>query len=72
MRVTTIGLDPAKTVFQVHDADGRGRVVFRKRLTGSKLLAFFANLPMCVVGMEASAGPIIGRGNFEGSAMRCG
>ena len=56
MQVTTIGLDLAKSIFQAHGADGRGRVVFRKRLTRGKVLAFFANLPACLVGMEACAG----------------
>jgi transposase len=56
MQVTTIGLDLAKNVFQVHGVDGRGRVVLRKRLSRSRLLGFFANLPRCVIGMEACGG----------------
>ena len=56
MQVTTIGLDLAKSVFQVHGTDSRGRVVLRKRLTRGKLLEFFANLPACLVGMEACGG----------------
>ena len=53
--VTTIGLDLAKHVFQVHGADSEGRPVLRKRLGRAKLLPFFADLPPCLVGMEACA-----------------
>ena len=56
MQVTTIGLDIAKSVVQVHGVDARGRVVLRKRLARAKVLAFFANLPCCVVGLEACGG----------------
>jgi transposase len=56
MQVTTIGLDIAKSVFQVHGIAERGRVVLRKRLARGKVLAFFANLPPCVIGLEACAG----------------
>ena len=51
--VTTIGLDLAKQVFQVHGIDAAGRVVVAKAITRNKLLAFFASLPPCLVGMEA-------------------
>jgi transposase len=56
MQVTTIGLDIAKNVFQVHGVDARGRVVLRKRLARAKVLAFFANLPRCLIGLEACGG----------------
>jgi transposase len=56
MQVTTIGLDIAKNLFQVHGVDGRGRAVLRKRLTRAKVLPFFANLPRCVIGLEACGG----------------
>lgn len=52
---STIGLDLAKNVFQVHGADETGAVVFRKKLRRDKLLAFFAEHPPCVVAMEACA-----------------
>jgi len=55
MEVTTIGLDPAKNVFQLHGVDARGSVVLRKKLTRSRMLPFFANLSPCLVGMEAQA-----------------
>ena len=55
MDITTIGFDLAKTVFQVHGADGEGRVVLRRKLRRGKVLALFAGLPTCLVGMEACA-----------------
>jgi len=53
MEVTTIGLDLAKRVFQVHGVDVAGGVVVRKALRRAQVLAFFAKLPPCLVGMEA-------------------
>jgi transposase len=53
---TTIGLDIAKSVFQAHGADAAGAVVFRKKLSRGRLLAFFEAQPPCVVAMEACAG----------------
>ena len=54
-KITTIGLDLAKHVFQVHGVDETDAVVLRKRLRRSQVLAFFATLPPCLVGMEACA-----------------
>jgi transposase len=53
--VTTIGLDLAKKVFQVHGVDGSGEVTVRRALRRSQVLAFFGKLPPCLVGMEACA-----------------
>ena len=53
--VSTVGLDLAKSVFQVHGADDKGAVVIRKKLRRDRLLAFFAELPHCLVAMEACA-----------------
>jgi transposase len=53
MHITTIGLDLAKNVFQIHAVDGDGEVAIRKKLARSKVLAFFAELPPCLVGLEA-------------------
>ena len=55
MQITTIGLDIAKNVFQVHGIDAVENVVVRKRLRRSQVLAFFQALPPCLVGMEACA-----------------
>lgn len=54
--VSTIGLDLAKMVFQVHGTDASGAVVFRKTLRRAKVLEFFRDLPRCVVAMEACGG----------------
>lgn len=54
--VTTIGLDLAKNVFQVHGVDAAGNTVLRKRLPRNRLLAFFEGLPRCLVGMETCSG----------------
>jgi transposase len=56
MQVTTIGLDIAKNVFQVHGVDQHGKVVLRNRLSRGQVLAFFANLSRCVIGFEACGG----------------
>lgn len=53
MQVTRIGLDIAKNVFQVHGVDARGKVVVRKQLSRSKVLPYFAQLPVCRIGLEA-------------------
>ena len=55
MQVTTIGIDLAKNVFQVHGVDAGGTVVIVKKLRRLQMLAFFAKLSPCVVGMEACA-----------------
>ena len=52
--VTTVGLDLAKHVFQVHGVDASGRLVVAKAIRRNKLLEFFASLPPCLVGLEAS------------------
>jgi transposase len=51
--VSTIGLDLAKNVFQVHGADASGAVLFRKKLRRHQVLAFFSSQPPCTVAMEA-------------------
>src|SRR4249920_1309829 len=53
--VTTIGLDIAKSVFQVHGVDADGQVVIRRQLKRRYVLAFFQKLPSCLIGMEACA-----------------
>src|ERR1700756_448340 len=55
MQITTIGLDIAKNVFQVHGIDVAEKVVVRKRLRRSQVIAFFAALPPSLIGMEACA-----------------
>ena len=53
MQVIRIGLDIAKNVFQVHGVDAHGKVVIRKQLSRSKVLTYFAQLPVCRIGIEA-------------------
>jgi transposase len=52
-QVSTVGLDLAKSIFQLHGADRAGAVVFRQKLRRGQLLAFLATLPPCTVAMEA-------------------
>jgi transposase len=53
--ITTVGLDIAKSVFQVHCVDADGKVVLRRQLKRRYVLAFFQKLPPCLVGIEACA-----------------
>ena len=53
--VTTVGLDIAKSVFQVHGVDAEGNVLIRRQLKRRYVLAFFEKLPPCLVGIEACA-----------------
>ena len=55
MNITTAGLDLAKNVFQVHGIDERGNAKLCKQLKRAQVLGFFANLPPCLIGMEACA-----------------
>jgi transposase len=65
--VSTIGLDIAKSVFQVHGVDAGGAVVIRRRITRAKLLEFFAALPPCLVGIVRPH--IIGAAGFRPSVI---
>lgn len=56
MKITTVGIDLAKNVFQAHGVDERGRPVLRKQLKRREVVSFFANLEPCLVGMEACGG----------------
>ena len=53
--VTTIGLDIAKSVFQIHEVDAAGHVIVRRQLKRRYVLPFFQKLPPCLVGIEACA-----------------
>ena len=53
--VKTIGLDIAKSIFQVHGVDADGLVVIRRKLKRRYVLAFFQKVPSCLIGMEACA-----------------
>ncbi len=56
MNITTIGIDLAKNVFQLHGADSRGKAVLKKKLSRKRLCEFIANLPKCTIAMEACGG----------------
>lgn len=56
MTIKFIGIDLAKTVFQVHGADSRGKAVLTKRLSRARLLPFLANIPASLIGLEACGG----------------
>ena len=71
MNATTIGLDIAKQVFQVHGVDRAGKTVLRKQLKRAQVLAFFANLPPAVIGLEACAGAHYCLASMPRSAIAC-
>ena len=54
--VTTVGIDLAKNVFSVHGVDGRGAVVLRKTVSRARLADVVAQLPACLIGLEACSG----------------
>src|ERR1700741_81045 len=56
MKITRLGLDIAKQVLQVHGVDEHGKVRVRKQLPRAKVLEFFAQLPPCLIGIEACGG----------------
>jgi transposase len=53
MKITTVGIDLAKNVFQIHGIDQHGKAVLKKQLKRSQMAPFFVNLPPCLVGIEA-------------------
>lgn len=53
MKITTIGIDLAKEIFQIHGVDTHGKAVLRKQLRRSEMAKFFSNLEPCLIGMEA-------------------
>jgi transposase len=53
MNITTVGIDLAKNVFQVHGVDHHGKVVLKKQLKRAQMAPFFANLSLCLIGMKA-------------------
>ncbi len=56
MEVTTIGIDIAKRIFQIHGVDKNGKTVLKKKLMRDQVLTFMANTPKCLIGMEACGG----------------
>jgi transposase len=70
--VSMVGVDIAKKVFQVHGVDAAGTVVVRRALRRAQVLAFFAKLPPCRVGLERVRRPTIGRVSCRSWGTRCG
>ena len=70
--ITTIGLDLAKHVFQVHGIDAQGTTILRKRLRRGQVLAFFSRIPGCVVGWKRVRRPITGLASWARLGTRCG
>jgi transposase len=56
MQITTVGIDLAKNIFQIHGVDQQGKTVVRKQVRREQLVLFFANLPPCLIGIEACGG----------------
>ena len=56
MNITTVGIDLAKNVFQLHGVDHQGQITVQKKITRNKLPEFLANLPPCLIGLEACGG----------------
>ena len=65
MNLTTLGIDLAKTSFSLVGMNERGKVIFRKTLKRDALMAFIAQCPQCLIGMEPVVVRIIGPENFE-------
>ena len=72
MKITTVGIDLAKNVFQVHGVDERGKVVLRKQLRREQMARFFAKLPPCLIGMEACGSAHHWARELQGLATACG
>ena len=53
MKVTTLGIDLAKNMFQLHGVNEYGKTVIKKQIRRDQMAEFFANLPACLIGMEA-------------------
>lgn len=71
-KIITLGLDLAKNVFQDHGADASGWAVLRKKLRRDQVLAFFGQIPACVVAMEACGGRISGAARSASLSITCG
>ena len=68
--ISTIGLDIAKSVFQVHGVDGTGAVVMRKRISRAKVLEFFGGLSPCLIGSKPVRRHIIGAASCKRLVIR--
>lgn len=72
MQITTIGLDIAKNVFQIHGVDAEEKVVVRKQLRRGQVIRFFEELARCLVGLEACATSHYWTRELPSLVMKCG
>lgn len=70
--ITTIGLDLAKQVFQIHGADVEGTPIVSRKLRRAEVLRCFGKQPTCLVGIEACGVRITGRARSRHLVMKCG
>ena len=70
MKITTVGIDLAKNVIQIHGVDERGKTALRKQLKRGRVAPFFASLEPCLIGMEACGSAHTGRGSCRGLGIR--
>ena len=56
MQITTVGIDLAKSAFQVHGVNEHGKNALKKQIRRDQMVTFFVNLPPCLIGMEACGG----------------
>ena len=70
MNTTPIGLDIAKSYFQVHGVDAHGKTTLQRQLRRAQVVTFFANLPACLIGIEACGGHITGHASLRSSAIK--
>ena len=71
-KITTVGIDLAKSVFSMHGVDSAGHVVLRRTVRRDQLLGVVAGLSPCLIGREAAAGRTSGGGDSKGWVTRCG
>jgi transposase len=69
-QISTLGIDTAKQVFQLHGVDAHGNVVLHKRVSRKQLVPLLAQLPPCLVGLEAAAARTTGPGKSPNSGTR--
>ena len=71
-KISTIGLDLAKNVFQVHGVDETGQMVVRRQLRRAEVIKFFTKLSPCLVGMEACGSAHYWARELTKQGLRCG
>lgn len=70
MKATTIGIDLAKHLFQLHGVDQHGKTVLKRQLKRDQMLSFFTNLPPSLIGMEACGSAHYWANKLQGLGLR--